>query len=552
MSATNHEPIGEIVLLPQMLADSVAQYASRPAMEFLGRRWSYRHLGRLVDEAAAGLQKIGVGPGVRFGLCLPNTPYSIILYYAVLKVGAVVVNYNPLYTARELEHQIRDSGTTVMAVPDLPDIQNKVSALLGATDLARLIVCPLAEAMPGLKRLGYRLTRSKDIAPLPHDGRHLSFRELTRMGRRPEPVTIQAEDLAVLQYTGGTTGVPKGVMLSHGNLAANTVQTLSVMKSQHPGHERLVAVLPLFHVFAMTAVMNCGIKGGSEILLLPRFEIRSLLKLISQSRATVLHAVPTIYGAINARAETSGVNLRSIQFCISGGAPLPAEVAERFRHITGAILAEGYGLSETSPVICCNPSDGSGKAGSVGPPVPGTTIEIRDPENPTRQLPAGERGEVCVRGPQVMAGYWNKPDDTVQVFVDGALRTGDVGYLDDQGYLFLVDRIKDLIISSGYKVYPRVIEEALYTHPDVREAIVLAAPDDYRGQAPVAYVSLQPGATVTPPQLREFLSGLVSKIELPREIIVRSDLPKTAIGKPSKKDLVAELAGTTVASAPPS
>lgn len=552
MSSSNTEPMGEVVLLPQMLADSVAEFASRPAMEFLGRRWSYRHLGRLVDGAAAGLQKIGLGPGAKVGLCLPNTPYSIILYYAVLKIGAVVVNYNPLYTARELEHQIRDSGTTIMAVPDVPMIQDKVSALLGNTGLERLIVCPLGEAMPGVKRLAYRLTRAKEIAPMPQDGRHLAFRELTRMGRKPEPVQIKAEDLAVLQYTGGTTGVPKGVMLSHGNLAANTVQTLSVMKEQHPGRERLVAVLPLFHVFAMTAVMNCGIKGGSEILLMPRFEIKSLLKLISHHRATVMHGVPTIYGAINAHAEKSGVNLRSIQFCISGGAPLPAEVADRFREITGAILAEGYGLSETSPVICCNPSDGSGKPGSVGPPVPGTTIEIRDPENPERLMPAGERGEVCVRGPQVMAGYWNKPQDTADVFVDGALRTGDVGYLDDQGYLYLVDRIKDLIISSGYKVYPRVIEEALYTHPDVREVIVIAAPDDYRGQAPIAYVSLQPGATIAPEQLREFLSGLVSKIELPREVVIRADLPKTAIGKPSKKDLVAELAAATVAPAPPS
>ena len=540
MAAT--EATADYRLLPKVLDDSVARFASRPALDFLGRRWSYRHVGRLVNAAAAGLQALGVGPGAKVGLCLPNTPYSVILYYAILKTGAAVVNFNPLYTARELTHQIDDAQTTIMAVPDVPSIQDKLSGLIAASRLERLIVCPMAKVMPLAKSVAYRLTRAKDIAPLPPGDRHLTFGELTREGRSPAPVMIGPEDLAVLQYTGGTTGVPKGVMLSHGNLAANTAQTLSVMKDNRPGEERLVAVLPLFHVFAMTAVMNCGILGGSEILLLPRFEIGDLLKLIARRRATVLHAVPTIYGAINAAAAKSKPKLRSIEFCISGGAPLPTEVADRFRELTGAILAEGYGLSETSPVVCCNPSDGSGKPGSVGPPLPQTVVEIRDPNDPSKVLPQGERGEVCVRGPQVMSGYWNNREATEEVFIDGALRTGDVGYLDADGYLFLVDRIKDLIISSGYKVYPRIIEEALYSHPAVREAIVIGVPDDYRGQSPVAYVSLQPGAAATADGLRDFLSGIVSKIELPKAVVIRPDLPKTAIGKPSKKDLLDQLA----------
>jgi len=548
----NTQPLGEITLLPQALEDSVARFAASPAMEFLGRRWSYRHLGRLVDAAAAGLQKLGVGPGVKVGLCLPNTPYSVILYYAVLKTGGVVVNFNPLYVARELIQQIDDSGTTIMAVPDLPDIQNKLSDLIGKTSLTKLIICPLANAMPAAKGLVYRVTHAKDIAPTPHDGRHLTFRELTRMQRIPGRVTLRPEDLAVLQYTGGTTGVPKGAMLTHGNLAANTVQTLSIMGAGGGGQERLVAVLPLFHVFAMTAVMNCAIHAGSEILLLPRFEVTALLKLIARYRATVMHAVPTIYSAINEAAAGSGADLRSIHFCISGGAPLPADVAEKFRALTGCVLAEGYGLSETSPVVTCNPRDGSGKLGSVGPPLPGTTVEIRDPADPSRVLPIGEHGEVCIRGPQVMAGYWNRPKDTEDIFVDGALRTGDVGYLDEDGYLFLVDRIKDLIISSGYKVYPRVIEEALYAHPDVAEAIVIGVPDQYRGQSPKAFVALRPGSTATGESLLEYLAGQVSKIELPKEVVIRAALPKTAIGKPSKKDLIEqEQASAAVAAAPP-
>ena len=531
-------PLKEALLLPQALEASVRQFARLPALEYFGRRWSYRRLGQLVDAAAAGLQKVGVGPGVKVGLCLPNTPYSVILYYAVLKAGGVVVNYNPLYVPRELAQQIDDSGTTMMAVPDLPDIQNKLSALIGQTALQTLIVCPMAEVLPLAKGLGYRLTRSAEMAARPRDGRHIGFRDLIRMGPTPVAVPLKAEDLALLQYTGGTTGVPKGVMLSHGNLAANVVQTLSVMGGRADRQERLVAVLPLFHVFAMTAVMNCAIHDGSEILLLPRFEVKALLKLIARYQATVLHAVPTIYGAINAAAEESGADLRSIHFCISGGAPLPADVAQRFQTLTGCVLAEGYGLSEASPVVCCNPKDGSGKPGSVGRPLPGTTIEIRDPADPGQILPVGGRGEVCVRGPQVMSGYWNRPDDTAEVFFDGALRTGDVGYLDEDGFLFLVDRLKDLIISSGYKVYPRIIEEALYTHPDVREAIVIGTPDPYRGQSPKAFVALRPGSTATAGSLLEFLSGQISKIEMPKEVVIRDALPKTAIGKPSKKDLI--------------
>jgi long-chain acyl-CoA synthetase len=525
-------------LLPRALVDSVRDLPNRPAMEFLGRGYSYRDLGRLVDAAAAGLQALGMEKGDRVGLCLPNTPYSVILYYAVLKGGGVVVNFNPLYTPREIEHQVRDSGATIMAVPNLKDFQGKVDGLAERTGLRAVIVCSLARAMGPARGLLFRLARKQDIAAPVRDSRHLTFEELVSGAREPQPVEITPDDLAVLQYTGGTTGTPKGVMLTHRNVYANAAQTLSIGEHLEMGGERLVAVLPLFHVFAMTSVMNCAVLAASEILLAPRFEIGALLKMIHDRRATILHAVPTIFAAINAEAANHAVDLSSIKYCISGGAPLPAEVASRFREVTGASLVEGYGLSETSPVVACNPPDTGGKPGSVGPPLPGTIVEIRDLDDPHRILPTGERGEVCIRGPQVMAGYWKKPDETAAVIIDGALRTGDVGYLDADGYLFLVDRIKDVIIASGYKVYPRMIEEALYRHPAVREAIVVAVPDPYRGQAPVAYVSLKPGAEAGEAELNAFLCNEISKIEMPREIRFRPELPKTPIGKPSKKDLL--------------
>jgi long-chain acyl-CoA synthetase len=537
MAVAALEPI-DYRLLPEALADSVRNFPHRPAMEFLGRAYTYRQLGRMVDAAAAGLQALGMAKGDRVGLCLPNCPYSVALYYAVLKGGGVVVNFNPLYTAREIEHQIRDSGATIMAVPDLTQFQEKIDALADRVGLKAVIVCSLASAMGPARGLLFRLARKKDIAPPVRDARHVTFQDLISGAPAPEPVALEPEDLAVLQYTGGTTGTPKGVMLTHRNLGANAAQVYAIMEDFEPGHERLVAVLPLFHVFAMTSVMNCAILGASEILLAPRFEIGALLKLIHDRRATIMHAVPTIFAAINDEAASHGVDLSSIKYCISGGAPLPAEIANQFRELTGANLVEGYGLSETSPVVSCNPASTGGKPGSVGLPLPGCVVEIRDLEDPHRVLPVGERGEVCVRGPQVMAGYWNKPEETAAVFVDGALRTGDVGYLDTDGYLFLVDRIKDVIIASGYKVYPRMIEEALYRHPAVREAIVVAAPDPYRGQAPIAYVALHSGAEADEAALNAFLCDEISKIEMPREIHFRAELPKTPIGKPSKKDLL--------------
>ena len=534
------EPIA-ISAVPELLSAAVARHPDRPAMEFMGRRWTYRQFGALVDRAARGLQDLGLRRGDRVGLCLPNTPYFMVLYYAVLRAGGIVVNYNPLYVEREVLHQIRDSGTTIMAVPDLAAIYAKVAAVAAQGGLRHIVACPIAAVLPPLKGAAYRVARRRETARIPRDALHIPFSRLVASAAPPHPAQVEPErDVAVLQYTGGTTGVPKGAMLTHANITANARQVTMHMSGLVPGGERVLAVLPLFHVFAMTSVMNFAVAMGAEVILHPRFVLADVMRAIERQRVTIFPAVPTIYGAINKAAEGGTQDLTSIKVCISGGAPLPGEVRERFVQLTRCKLAEGYGLSEASPVVACNPPDGPIRPGTVGIPMRGTTIEIRDPSPPHAILPVGQRGEVCVRGPQVMLGYWQRPAETEAVFVDGALRTGDIGVLDETGYLSIVDRIKDVILCSGYNVYPRVLEEALYEHPAVAEAVVIGVPDAYRGQAPKAFVVLRDGKAVTPEALCEHLAGYVSKIELPREVEIRASLPKTMIGKLSKKELVEE------------
>ena len=540
---------GRVGVLDDLLRGAMAQWSGRPAMDFLGRRWTYVQLGALVDRAARGLQDMGVGPGTRFGLCLPNTPYYVVLFYAALRTGATVVNFNPLYVERELTFQIRDSGTTVMAVMDLEAVYRRVANVAAASGLTRLIVCPMAEILPPVKAALFRTFKRRDVAAIPKDTVHVPFSNLVRNAAPPDSVPVQPSDLAVLQYTGGTTGTPKGAMLTHANLLTNCRQVQAHWPGGQAGRERILAVLPFFHVFAMTSVLNYSVAMAAEIVMLPRFELGAMLKAIARRSITVVNAVPTIYTAVNTEAAKRKLNLSSIRFSVSGGAPLPGEVRERFVALTGCKLVEGYGLSEASPVVSCNPPDGLVKPGSAGVPMIDTVIEIRDPAT-GRLLPTGERGEVCIRGPQVMAGYWQRPAETAAVFVDGALRTGDVGFVDEDGYLFLVDRIKDVILCGGYNVYPRVLEDALYEHPAVLEATVIGVPDAYRGQAPKAFVVLRQSAAATPDELKAHLAGYVSKIELPREVVIRDSLPKTMIGKLSKKELVAEESASTAAASP--
>ena len=525
--------------LPALLDQTVARTPEAPALDFLGRRYTYRQLGELVTRAARGLQTLGVKAGDRVGLCLPNTPYFPIFYFAALKLGAVIVNFNPLYVERELEFQIKDSGTTVMVTVDLAQIHGKLAKVAVSSGLRKIVVCPFAAALPAAKGLLFSLFKRGDVGRWRGDDLHVGYFELMSERTAPTLPKVDPGEVAVIQYTGGTTGQPKGATLTHANLSANCAQVI-----HHVGEietaQRIVGVLPLFHVFALTYVLNYGVAIGAELVLLPRFELGAALKTVRSRKVTNFPAVPTIYSAINnAPARVRG-DLSSLQYCISGGAPLPVEVKAKFEQLTGCTVVEGYGLSETSPVVSTNPLDRPGKPGSVGVLMVGTSVEIRDTEDPHRVLAQGDKGEICIRGPQVMRGYWNRPKETEEVFVDGALRTGDVGYMDEDGFLFLVDRKKDLILAGGYNVYPRVIEEAIYQHPAIRDVTVIGVPDAYRGEAPKAFVTLKAGQTATPEEIKAFLADHLNKIEMPREIEIRDELPRTMIGKLSKKELVAE------------
>jgi long-chain acyl-CoA synthetase len=543
----------ELDVRPRLVTDmfdaTVAKHRARRAIDFMGRHVSYGELEHEVARAAAGLQRRGVAPGTRVALCLPNTPHYPILFLATLRLGGVVVNVNPLYVERELRHLLQDSGASVIATIDLPDVHARVCRVAAELGLAHVITCRVAEALPLAKSLAYRLLRRKDIAATPRGAQHVAYPDLLAGGGTATPVSVRPDDLAVLQYTGGTTGVPKGAMLSHANLVANADAMTVHVGGEREDQDRVIGVLPLFHVFALTTVLLLSIRVGAQMVLLPRYDLDQTLKAIARTRPTFLPAVPTIFNAMAGAAGKQRIDLSGMRACISGGAPLPGEVREAFERDTGGRLVEGYGLSEASPIITCNPIDGPDKPGSAGRPFPGTTIEIRAPDGERELRAIGDRGEICARGPQVMAGYWHRPAETEAVLNDGLLRTGDIGYLDEDGYLFIVDRIKDVILAGGYNVYPRVIEDALYEHPMVVEAVVIGVPDAYRGQAPKAFVTLKDGETVDVGALRAFLAERLSKIELPREIEVRDTLPKTLIGKLSKKELVAEEEARTAGAA---
>ncbi len=524
-----------------LLDVAVRRFGQHHAIDFLGRRYRYDEIGALANRAAAGLQALGVGKGVNVGLCLPNTPYSVIMYFAILKAGGTVVNINPLYTAHEMETILRDCGVGMLVTLDAAPIYEKIAGLVGGGLLKRVVICRLARALPWAKGLALRLLRGKELAKIPAGAPYVEFTTLLGAAATPSPVQIDpARDIAVLQFTGGTTGTPKAAMLTHANVTVNVQQVQAAMPQIVPGAERVLGVLPFFHVFAMTAVMNLGLSIGAELLLLPRPEAKPLMQLIYRRRPTILPGVPTLFTAIGNAAEQAGrTDLSFVKFCVSGGAPLSVEVMERFERLSQSRILEGYGLSETSPVLTLS-REALVKPGSVGPAVPGTVLEIRDPAHPEKILPQGERGEICARGPQVMRGYYNKPEETTYVFTDGAFRTGDIGYLDEDGYLFIVDRIKDVILCGGFNVYPRVIEEAAYQHQAVQDAVAIGIPDAYRGQSPKLYVTLRPGMSATAEEIRDFLRDKLNPIEMPKKVEIRDNLPKTMVGKLSKKELVAE------------
>ena len=538
----------EIDIEPQpvygLLDHSAEKFGDNICTDFLGKCLTYKEIHGLTNRVAKGLQSLGIGKGKKVGIFLPNTPTFIIFYYAILKTGATVVNYNPLYTVEELEFQVKDSQTELMVTLDLKILFDKVEALLASDTLPKAVICPFKDLLPGMKSFLFGIFKGKELAsPLQsaQKDRLVYFDGLIDNDGQISSPDIDLEgDIALLQYTGGTTGTPKGAMLSHANLSVNVFQVMAWAPEMIEGEERVMGILPFFHVFAMTAVMNYGIGMAAKIILMPKFELNQGLKLIHAQKPTIMPGVPTLYNAMMNHPKLSQYDLSSLKFCISGGAPLPIEVKREFERLTGCQLVEGYGLSETSPVASCNPTRGPVREGSIGLPVPQTIISIRSLEDPLEEVALGEKGELCIYGPQVMKGYWNKPEETENVFAGDFLRTGDVGYMDDEGFTYIVDRLKDLILCSGYNVYPRQIEEAIYQFPAVEEVTVIGIPDEYRGEAPKAFVKLKPGMSASVEDIFEFLKPKLNKIEMPEEIEFRDELPKTMIGKLSKKELRAE------------
>lgn len=518
-----------------ILEKACTQTPHKNALNFLGKKTTYGELRHLVDRGAKGLQALGVTKGTKVGLFMPNCPYFVIFYYAILKAGGIVVNYNPLYVEKEIAAQVKDSQTEIMVTLDLTILVNK---LLSLTE-QKIILCSMADALPPLKKILFRLFKSKDVYKYTPSSRLIPGAQvMDNDGTYHAHPINPLEDLGVLQFTGGTTGVPKGAMLTHANIYANACQAEAWFQQLTTDHDKILAGLPLFHVFAMTAVMNLAMKTGAEIIMIfPRFSVEEAMRLIQKHRVTFFPAVPTIYSMISHHPKVKSFKLDSLVACLSGGAGLPLEVKHQFESLTGCHLIEAYGLSETSPAVTSNPLVGENKEGSIGIPFPGTEVRIVSLDDPMQPVNAGEKGQIAIKGPQVMKGYWNRPEETAAVFANGYLLTGDVGYMDEDGYTFLVDRMKDLIICSGFNVYPRVVEEAIYTHSAVREVTVIGVPDEKRGETVKAFIALNEGETCTVEQMLAYLHDKLSPIEMPKFIEFRETLPKTMIGKLSKKEL---------------
>jgi len=533
----------------QILDDAAARWPEHTALEFMGRKTSYRELQELTNRAAAGFQKLGVAPGVHVGLFLPNTPHYVIAFFGVLKAGGTVVNYSPLDAAKVLEHKVEDSRSDIMVTLDLAALYPQMRGLMGKSRLQKLVVGSLDEMSAHPQAVRAHLQGAGMLAEVQADDMQMPFSALLdndgSFERHAMPANLH-DAVAVLQYTGGTTGLPKGAMLTHANLSSAVAQIMAIVSGEprvlEEGRERVLAVLPLFHIYALTVDMLFGLRLGAEIVLHTRFDADAVLKDLAAKKITVFPGVPTMYTAILNHPDAGNYDLSSLKFCGSGGAPLPVEVNQRFQQATGCSLLEGWGMTETSPTGTFTPAHAPQRAGSCGLPTVGVTMKFISVDDPEQTVAQGERGELCIKGPNVMKGYWNKPEATAESMTsDGFFRTGDVGYMDQDGYIYIVDRTKDMILCSGYNVYPRVVEEAIYEHPSVSEVSVIGIPDAYRGQSPKAFVTLKKDAArFTLEELQAFLKSRLGKHEMVQALEIREALPKTPVGKLSKKELYAE------------
>jgi long-chain acyl-CoA synthetase len=538
------------LVVPDLLDEAARQSPDRIALRFFvhpklpSGTTTYRELSDATLRFAAALQGLGIQKGARIAIMLPNCPHFVVAFYGALRAGAVVVHTNPLYVSREMKEQFEDAGAEAVVL--LSDFLPRLRDIEGDTPIRRAIVVDLASRLPWAARLALRFVRLLEgrrgaRAPSTERIELFPFERLVGTPRSAASrVEIAPRDLALLQYTGGTTGTPKAAMLSHRNLVANTLQVASWFVQAEQGRETVLAAIPFFHVYGMTTCLLFGVHKAAEIVMLPRPRpVDHVLAVLSRCRVTVFPGVPTLYNAIAHHPRARSFDLGSVRFSISGAAPLPREVAQSFEALTGGRLVEGYGLTEASPVTHCNPLFGVRKEGSIGLPLPETEARIVDPE--TREpLEAGREGELAVRGPQVMAGYWRRPEETARAIRDGWLFTGDIGRMDEDGYFYIVDRMKDMINASGFKVLPREVEEVLYLHPKVREAAVVGVPDPYRGETVKAFVVLEEGQVATEDELRDFCRQHLAPFKVPTRIEFRGELPKSPVGKILRRVLVEE------------
>lgn len=529
----------EPLAVPDLLFRAAAASPAATALDFYGARTSYAELAAQVRRAAGGFQALGLGKGARIGLFLPNCPHYVIAYYGAMAAGATVVNFSPLYSPEELEWQAADAGVDTMVCLDAVQLFPTISKVLASGRLKRLIVGNVPEALPPLKRMAFNLLKGKERSPVPADDRHLPFARLLGLGQH-KPVAIDpVQDVALIQYSGGTTGRPKGAILTHANLSVNA-QQVHAIDPDPAGEDRILAALPFFHVFANTAVLNRTVLRGGTIVILPKFAAADALAAIRRCRITALPGVPAMFAALVDHPDAQRTSWSSLRIAISGGAALPLELQQRFEALTACRLVEGYGMTETSGVASANPYLAKRMLGSIGQPLPGTSFVVVDKDDPTRPPPPGEPGELTISGPQVMRRYLHGTADDASAFVDGRLRTGDVGYVDAEGFVCIVDRMKDMIVVGGFKVFPSRIEDVAYTHPAVAEAVAIAVPDPRVGERPKLYVSLRPASRATEAELLALVNAHVGKHERPVAVEIRDSLPKTVIGKLDRKALVAE------------
>jgi long-chain acyl-CoA synthetase len=526
------------------LEDAARKYPNTPCTIFKGARISYREMNELTDRLAAGLASLGIKKGDRVGLFMPNTPQFVMAYFAILKVGGIVVATNPLYSPREIEHQVNDAGIEVMVV--MSNFYRTIKDLQPKTKIRTLVVTNLKETLPPVLSFLFGLTKEKKGGFRVQLGQgDLWMQDLISRFKpedRPD-VKVTADDDALFQYSGGTTGISKGAIAMHRNLVANSLQIRHWMMNAEDGKEVVLMAIPLFHVYGMVAGMLFAIRTGASMVMVPNpRDLKDVLSNIQKYKATVFPGVPTLYNAINNNPEVIAgkYDLRSIKACISGSAPLMRETKEKFESVTGGKLFEGYGLSEAPTATHCNPLLGENRTGSIGLPLPDVDCRIVSLDDGMTVLQPGEIGELAVRGPQVMKGYHNMPTETVNTLREGWLYTGDIARMDEDGYFYIVDRKKELIKPGGYQVWPREVEEAISEHPRVLEAGVAGVPDPYRGETVKAWVVVKPGESVTEEEIKAWCAERLAKYKVPTFVEFRDELPKTTVGKILRRELVRE------------